>query len=366
MTDIPASDVLENYPHPQDTAHFIGHYQAEKTFVDNFNSGRFHHAWLVTGAKGVGKATFAYRAAKFLLSSASSGGLFGPPENLEIDPADPAISLIKSGAHPGLAILKRRYDTKGKKIFSVIRVDDVRSLTNFFRMTAVEGNWRIVIVDTVDDMNNNAANAILKILEEPPEKTIFLLLSHTPAGLLPTIRSRCRLLPLKPLQSEDLRQVLAPYIADLDAVQAGMLMSLAEGSPGKALQLLESGGLDIFAGFLEIFRNYPHLDVEKLHGLADISARKDGENIYRTICDLYPWWLSRLVRAANSEFKIDGLLAEEAAIMRKMVSGNSLVHWVDLWEKGNRLIEKADSVNLDRKQVVLNLFLNVERMRPKK
>ncbi|MEH6546622.1 MAG: DNA polymerase III subunit delta', partial [Sneathiella sp.] len=277
-----------------------------------------------------------------------------------------AISLIKSGAHPGLAVLKRQYDPKGKKIFSVIRVDDVRSLTNFFRMTAAEGAWRVVIVDTIDDMNNNAANAILKILEEPPEKTIFLLLSHTPAGLLPTIRSRCRLLPLKPLQPDDLHQALTPYVTDLEPEQAAMLMSLAEGSPGKALQLLETGGLDIFAGFLDIFRNYPRLDAEKLHGLADISARKDGENIYRTICDLYPWWISRLVRAANSGFKIDGLVTGEAEIMRKMVSGNSLVRWVDLWEKGNRLIEKANSVNLDRKQVVLNLFLNVERMIPKK
>ncbi|USG59561.1 DNA polymerase III subunit delta' [Sneathiella marina] len=366
MTEIPASDVLDNYPHPQNSTELVGHVQAEKNFVENFTSGRFHHAWLVTGAKGVGKATFAYRAAKFLLSSASSGGLFGPPETLESDPADPAISLIKSGAHPNLAILKRQYDAKGKKLFSVIRVDDVRSLTNFFRMTAAEGSWRVVIIDTIDDMNNNAANAILKILEEPPEKTVFLLLSHTPADLLPTIRSRCRLLPLKPLKTEDLRQVLTPYMMELDSAQAAMLVSLAEGSPGKAMQLLETGGLDIFAGFLQIFRNYPRLDAEKLHGLADISARKDGENVYRTICDLYPWWISRLVRAASNDFNMNDLSAEETDIMRKMISGNSLVHWVDLWEKGNRLMAKADSINLDRKQVVLNLFLNVERMLPKK
>jgi DNA polymerase III subunit delta' len=364
VTDFPESDVLGRYPHPQNALKLYGQADAEVTFLSNYNSGRFHHAWLITGAKGVGKATFAYRAAKFLLSEAADGGLFGTPDSLDTNQDDPAISLIRAGSHPGLAVLKRKYDPKGKKLFSVIRVDDVRSLTNFFRMTSSEGNWRVVIIDTIDEMNNNAANALLKILEEPPEKTVFLIISHTPAGLLPTIRSRCRQLSLNPLNDEDLNSVLSPYISNLDEQKVSMLFSLAEGSPGKALQILDSEGLEIYKGILDIFRSYPRLDTEKLHGLADISGRKDGEGVYKTICELYPWLLSRLVVATNTQFKETSLTPDEIDIMRRMTAATtSPTMWIDLWEKGNQLINRARSVNLDRKQVVLNLFLNVERVK---
>ena len=364
MTDLPVSDKLEGYPHPKDTDRLIGHEAAEKRFLDNYLSGRFHHAWLITGAKGVGKATFAYRAAKFLLSGQASGGggLFGPPETLDVPPDDPALALLHANAHPGLAVLKRQYDTKKKKLFTVIRVDEVRELNSFFQLTASEGSWRIVIIDPVDEMNANAANAILKILEEPPKKTLFLLLSHTPAGLLPTIRSRCRQLALRPLDEAHMREALSPHCETLSPDQLDMLLTIAEGSPGKALRLLEAGGLEIFTGILDIFRKYPQLDAEKLHALADSSGKKDAEAVYRNICELYPWWLTRLARAASEEFESTKLVPGEAEIMKRMASAHSPSAWADLWDKGNTLIKKADSINLDRKQVVLNLFLNVERM----
>ena len=365
MTDLPVSDKLEGYPHPQDRTELIGHDAAEKRFLENYLSGRFHHAWLITGAKGVGKASFAYRAAKFLLSQQGGeggGGLFGPPDSLDVPEGDPALALIRAGSHPGLAVLRRQYDVKSKKFFSVIRVDDVRALNQFFQLTASEGSWRIVIVDPVDEMNQNAANAILKILEEPPKKTLFLLLSHTPAGLLPTIRSRCRQLALRPLGDEDMRRFLAPYSETISHDQLEMLLTLAEGSPGMALRLLEAGGLEIFADILDIFRNYPVLNAEKLHALADKSGLKDGEAGYRMICELYPWWLTRLVRAASSNFSDSNLVPGEADIMKKMISRQAPADWVEIWETGNELIKRADVINLDRKQVVLNLFLNVERM----
>ncbi len=211
-------------------------------------------------------------------------------------------------------------------------------------------------------MNQNAANAILKILEEPPRKTLFLLLSHTPAGLLPTIRSRCRQLALRPLGDEDMRRFLVPYSETISPDQLEMLLTLAEGSPGMALRLLEAGGLEIFADILDIFRNYPVLNAEKLHALADKSGLKDGEAGYRMICELYPWWLTRLVRAASNDFSDSNLVPGEADIMKKMISRQAPADWVEIWETGNDLIKRADVINLDRKQVVLNLFLNVERM----
>ncbi|MCC3306054.1 DNA polymerase III subunit delta' [Sneathiella sp. HT1-7] len=364
MTDLPQSDKLDGYPHPRDTTHLIGHEEAEERFLDNFMSGRFHHAWLITGARGVGKATFAYRAAKFLLSqqAGGGGGLFGPPETLDVPEDDPALALMHAGSHPGLAVLRRQYDTKGKKFYTAIRVDDVRTLSPFFQLTASEGSWRIVIVDSVDDMNPSAANAILKTLEEPPKKTLFLLLSHTPAGLLPTIRSRCRQLALRPLDDANMRKVLAPHCETLSPEQLDMLLTLSEGSPGKALRLLEAGGLEIFTALLDIFKEYPRLDAEKLHALADKSGLKDGETRYRSVCEIYPWWLTRLVRAASEDFAGNNLIAGEAEIMKQMISRHSPSDWAQLWEKGNELIKRADSINLDRKQVVLNLFLNVERM----
>ena len=364
MTALPQSDKLDGYPHPQDTTHLIGHEEAEARFLDNFQSGRFHHAWLITGARGVGKATFAYRAAKFLLSQQASegGGLFGPLETLDVPVDDPALSLIHAGSHPGLAVLRRQYDTKGKKFYTAIRVDDVRALSPFFQLTASDGSWRIVIVDSVDDMIPSAANAILKTLEEPPKKTLFLLLSHTPAGLLPTIRSRCRQLALRPLDDTNMRKVLAPHSETLSPEQLDMLLTLAEGSPGKALRLLEAGGLEIFTALLDIFREYPRLDAEKLHALADKSGLKDGETRYRSVCEIYPWWLTRLVRTASEDFAGNNLIPGEADIMKRMISRHSPSDWAELWEKGNELIKRADSINLDRKQVVLNLFLNVERM----
>ncbi|TNE38409.1 MAG: DNA polymerase III subunit delta' [Alphaproteobacteria bacterium] len=365
MSDIPEADKLEHYPHPRDCAHLIGHEAAEKVFLDNFNSGRFHHAWLVTGAKGVGKASFAYRAAKFILSQPEGGGgdLFGPPDSLDVAEGTPSLALIRAGSHPGLAVLRRKYDPKDKKVPTVIRVKDVRDLANFFQLTVANDHWRVVIVDPVDEMNSNAANAILKILEEPPERTLFLLLSHTPAGLLPTIRSRCRQLALRPLGDDAMRNVLAPYSETISPDQLDMLLALAEGSPGKALQMLDAGGLDIFAGLLDILKEYPRLDAEKMHGLADLAAKKDGEGVYRTFCELYPWWLSRLVRTGSQEFdKSSPLLPGEQVVMQRLLNRHAPHKWADLWEAGNRLMKKADSVNLDRKQVVLNLFLNVERM----
>ncbi|MEH6404963.1 MAG: DNA polymerase III subunit delta' [Sneathiella sp.] len=359
MNDELRSDQLEGMSHPRELDTLIGHEAAETTFLDSYNSGRFHHAWLITGVKGVGKASFAYRAAKFLLSTNDDGGgMFGPPETLDSPSKHPALALIQAESHPGLTVLRRRYDPKGKKLFKVIRINDVRALSSFFGLKSSDGGWRVVIVDTVDDMNVSAANAFLKILEEPPAQTIFLLLSHTPAGLLPTIRSRCRMLPLRPLSAKDVQQIVTPHAPEIDQDKLEILTSLAEGSPGKAISLLQAGGLEVFMSILDLFQSYPSFDPTKLHGLADIVAKKDGEGTYRIFCELFPWWLSRLVRAASIGFDQMPLVTGEQKIMEKLIASHRPDFWVDKWEASNYLIGRADSINLDRKQVVLNLFLS--------
>ncbi|MBO6826852.1 MAG: DNA polymerase III subunit delta' [Sneathiella sp.] len=356
--DIPQIDCAEGLPHPALNQTLVGHPEAEEEFLSSFNGGRFHHAWLLTGPKGIGKASFAYRAAKFLISQStgSGGGLFGPPDSLETDPENPAIKQVQSGASPNLKILRRQYDPKGKKFFSVIRVDEVRGLASFFGMKASEDGWRIVIVDTVDDMNSNAANALLKVLEEPPEKTIFFLISHAPAGLLPTIRSRCRKLQLSPLGDEDIRTALNLILPNDDRLTDPTLYALAEGSPGRAALMLQNGGLEIFGTMLEIFKSYPTYDGQLLHDLADICGRKGSEVSYDILCELYPWWISRLVRSVSMGDSASYLPGEEA-LFHHLVSIRPVDYWIKVWDAANKRISDSDRINLDRKQVALDLFL---------
>jgi DNA polymerase III subunit delta' len=358
LTDQPAIDQLQGAAHPMSCDKVIGHETAEEEFLGSYNGGRFHHAWLITGAKGIGKATFAYRAAKFLLTQEDGGALFGPPDTLNSDPAHPAISLMNAGAHPGLMVLKRKYDSKNKKFFSAIRVDDVRGLSKFFGLKSSDGGWRVVIIDCMDDMNINSANAVLKILEEPPHKTIFFLVSHTPASLLPTIRSRCRRLQLEILADDQVKQVVQPYMGNMSTDQLNTLAALAEGSPGRAVALLQDGGLDAFQMIMEIFADYPGFDGAKLHGLADTCGKKDGEPLYRMFTELFPWWLSRLVRVAAIGRDAFPLVTGELEVMNKLNQAKAAPFWIRAWEHANQMIRRGDAVNLDRKQVVLDLFLN--------
>lgn len=355
--EIPQIDCAEGLPHPALCGSLIGHEAAETELLSSFNSGRFHHAWLITGPKGIGKASFAYRAAKFLISQTNgTGGLFGPPESLDVDQDDPSVRLVHSGAHPNLKPLRRQYDLKGKKFFSVIRVDEVRALASFFGMKSAQDGWRIVIVDTVDDMNGNAANALLKVLEEPPKKTIFFLISHAPAGLLPTIRSRCRKLQLSPLGDAEMRTALNLILPNDDRLTDPALYALAEGSPGRAALLLQNGGLEIFGSILEIYRSYPTYDGQLLHDLADICGRKGGEVPYDILCELYPWWISRLVRSVSMGDSAEYLPGEQA-LFDYLVSQRPVDYWIRVWDAANQRISDAARLNLDRKQVALDLFL---------
>ncbi len=360
MSEVPQSDQLDNVPHPRFSDKLIGHQQAEQQLLEAWNQGRLHHAWLITGVKGVGKATLAYRFARFLLSQGEgSGGLFGPPDSLDVDPTSAAVKLIEAGSHPGLAVLKRQYDEKTKKLNSVIKVSEVRALSSFFGLRSSDGGWRVVIVDTVDDMNNNSANAILKILEEPPTRTIFLLLSHTPARLLPTIRSRCRQLALEPLNDSNLKALIHSGFPDFSDEQLTTLVGLADGSYGRAIALVNNNGLEIFETVVEILESYPAWNPDKLHGLSDLVGKKEGEQVYRMVVLLLPWWISRMIRFSATTSLPQQLFADEILLMQTLLVARPLDKWVTLWENMSELISRADAVNLDRKQIVLALFLKI-------
>ena len=230
MTDIPEADRTGDAPHPRDTARLVGHTDAQAAVLGAWNADRFPHAWLIAGPRGVGKATLAWRIARFLLTDPPR-----PADTLDPMPGHPALSRIRALSEPGLLLLRRAWDDKRKRLRAEITVDEARRLGPFFGMAA-EGR-RVVIVDSADELNRNAANAILKLLEEPPKGATLILIAHQPARLLPTIRSRCRTLRLDPLTPGEVAE--AAQQAEVEA--SGTAAALAEGSVGAAITLADDG-----------------------------------------------------------------------------------------------------------------------------
>jgi DNA polymerase-3 subunit delta' len=222
----PELDKEPSAPHPRETFSFIGHEAEEEAFAEGLRGGRMHHAWLLTGAKGVGKATLAYRVARTALGAKRMG-----PRPLDVDPEDQVARRVMALSHPDLFVLRRGLNDRGKPRRE-IAVDDARDLGHFFSLAPSEGGMRVAIVDAVDDLNRNAANAILKTLEEPPARSILLLVCHAPGAILPTIRSRCRRLALRPLSDEEVRKA--------SGADAG-IVAHAKGRPGRAIALKAQG-----------------------------------------------------------------------------------------------------------------------------
>ncbi len=359
---------------PRENPDLIGHELAEKTMLDSFNSGRLHHAWLITGPKGIGKATLAYRFGRFLLSQrgeggeSADGGMFGDslpkatPDSLYLSPESPIFHRISSHGHGDLMTIERKMDEKKGKRQSQIVVEGVRGIGRFLSMTASEGGWRVVIIDAADEMNRNAANAVLKVLEEPPKRAILLLVCHNPGRLLPTIKSRCRKLTLKPLESKDNISLIQQYSPETSEEDALILSEISQGSLGHALALIRDGGLEYFQQLLDLLDTLPTLSTSKLHTLADKLARKGAEESFRTFTELLRWWLGRLIMtAAKGEGALTLVSEREKVLLSKILNATSLDRLLEVWEKIDHLFVRAGGgSDLDRKQVVLNAFLFLE------
>ncbi|MCH7544306.1 MAG: DNA polymerase III subunit delta', partial [Proteobacteria bacterium] len=281
-------------PEPNANADLIGHGEAEGALLGAYGANRLHHAWLITGMRGIGKATLAYRFARFVLAGGGEGDLFGgAPDGLYVAPEHPVFRRIAAGAHGDLKSLARGYDRERKKMRGEIVIGEVRGIGAFLSLTAAEGGWRVVVIDGAEDMNRNAANAVLKALEEPPRRSVLLLVSHAPGRLLATIRSRCRHLPLRPLAEVDVIQLLDRFRPGLDAGEATALARIAEGSPGKALALAEEGGIELYRELIDLLTPLPELDVKALHGLGDRLGRRGNEAGLHTFPALTRWWFAR-------------------------------------------------------------------------
>jgi DNA polymerase III subunit delta' len=344
-------------PAPRENPVLLGHEAAEAALLRAYCSGRLPHAWLLTGPRGIGKATLAFRFARFLF--AQGGGLFGgPPTSLALAPEQPVFRRVAAGGHADLLVVERSLDPRRKKLRSEIVVDDTRAIAGFLRLTPAEGHWRVVILDGADIMNRNAANALLKVLEEPPQRAALLLVSDNPGRLLPTIRSRCRILALKPLPQAVVLEALQRYRPDLPDGDRALLAQLAEGSIGRALELAAAGGIGLYRSLVRLLDGLPEIDGVALHALADRLQRGEGEEGFRLLAELLPGWLARMVALAAGGAPAG--LPEETQAMARLAARRDLDQWVEVWEKLTHLFAQADSVNLDRKQVVLNAFFALE------
>ena len=330
--------ILDGALPPARNPHLYGHRAAEDFLARSYQSGKAHHAILIEGPEGIGKATLAFRFANHVLAYPDPATAPGHIADPDID--SPVSRQLASGASHNLLHLTRPVDEKTGKAKTAITVDEVRRAGHFFSQTSGTGNWRIVIIDPADDLNRNAANAILKILEEPPRRALFLVLSHAPGRLLPTIRSRCQPLRLSPLGENDLSRALAGLGMPLDGGKTEeTVLSLSKGSVARALKLLNYGGTEIIAAFDEVIAAEGATARKAMHRLADVLSGKESEVIFGFFLEHLSDHL--IARARDAALAGDLATADRQA---KLVS--------DIGEK----IAIAQAYNLDRKQTILSIL----------
>ena len=342
-------------PPPRANPDLLDHEAAEKAFLDRWRSGRMAHAWLIAGPAGIGKATLAYRIARFVL--ANGEGTRGGP--LAIPADHPVFHRVASGGHTDLMVLSRETGQGGDGPRTVIGVDAVRAASRFLSLTAGEAGWRVVILDSADELNANGANALLKVLEEPPTRAMILVVSHVPGRLPATVRSRCCRLRLDRLAEPAMRALMDRMLPGVDADDREGLLALSEGSIGRALAMAEARGLDLLREIMGLLAGLPALDMPALHGFGDRLARRDAEASWRTTMHLWLWWLARVARAAvapPAALAGGEIVPGEAGIARAVIARAGLERLVEVWEKTAALIAQADGANLDRKQVVIGVF----------
>ena len=323
---------------PRETTVLFGHEDAERALLESYKSGRIAHAWLIGGPPGIGKATLAFRLARFVFAHPDPGA----PDvqnatSLAVDPEHPVACRMVAQAQGDLLVLERSLNEQTGKLYTVIRVDDVRRTVSFFGSTAGEGGWRIAIVDAVDDLQREGANALLKVLEEPPQRSLLLLISHAPGRELPTIRSRCRRLLLRPLGSADVtRAITAATGLDAEAPEVRQAAAAAEGSVGRALGLLDGAAIALRQRMQDLFAQLPDPDPRALHALGEAIGGTDPRTL-EAFMDMVNGWLSARLDEG----------AQHKAQMARVA---------ETWEKVNRAARDVETYNLERKPLVFTVF----------
>jgi len=352
---------------PRTNPDFYGHEAVEKALLQDFLAGRLPHALILAGPPGIGKATLAFRLARFLLSQGeqSQGGLFGdvaPPTSLYVAPDNPVFRRVAASGHADLITIEREFDEKKGRYKTEISVEAVRRIHPFLQLTAAEGGWRAVIVDSAEYLNANSQNALLKILEEPPKKTVLILTTSQPGSFLPTIRSRCRMINMDPLPEKVIGTLLDKMAPGLAMEEKTILCRLAEGSIGRALQYYQDDGVALYKELLGVAATIPALDMVELHKLAEKLGKYGAEQSYTTATQIMTGWCERQARAtARGQVPVD-ILPGDAAVFQKIGSSYPPKHFLNAWEKISQLVLQTDLYNLDKKQAIIGAFLALQKV----
>jgi DNA polymerase III subunit delta' len=324
-------------PEPRANPILLGHAEAEATILESIRAGRMHHAWLITGPEGVGKATLAYRFARRLLAGRPT------EDSLALDPANPVFRRVAANSHADMLTIERVFNEKTKRMKTQIAVEDVRKINGFMSLTPAEGGWRVVVVDGAEELNAASANALLKILEEPPPRAILLLVCAAPGRLLPTIRSRCRRLRLTPLVDEPMGQLLSQYLPMLTDGDRGRLITMAEGSPGRAIMLAEDEGLKIAMLVDKLLSDMPAIPASRGYEIADALGR--SETGFSTFMDL--------VRAGVAAAVRESVRGRADPDQERLIALRPLDAWGELWQGLTRLQDETERFALDKRQAIV-------------
>jgi len=365
------SDQIEGYPHPKVAKTIFGHETQEKEFIDCYKSGKLHHGWLITGARGIGKATLAWRLAKFILTqpikSFNANSLFSEASlnhqtELDENSKDSIETRILAESEPRLSITRRSFDEKRKKFRSNIRVDEIRRLNSFFSLSVSDGGSRVAIIDCVDDLNLNAANALLKTLEEPPRDTIFFLISNNPESLLPTIRSRCREMRLANLSENNLLSALKQINLTLPEKDKEIYSLLAAGSVGNSIRLLKHDGANLYRSILLFLNELPNLNGFELEKFVSAFEGSKNRDRLELLTELLNIAIARISKSGVVGINVTNqALTHENEIFQKLCPDPTFAKkWAELAQAQSKNLSHGLSVNLDPGSLILDTFFRIE------
>jgi DNA polymerase-3 subunit delta' len=345
----PESDRFDEAPHPRETLDFFGNEAAERELLDAYRRDKMAQAWILSGPQGVGKATLAWRVARFLLAHPNPRATeTQAAQSLYVPGDSPAARRIASMALADIFLLRRSWNDKTKKFYTEIRIDDVREIIQSLHRSSGTGGWRVAIVDCADDLNRASANALLKLIEEPPQRSIFLIVAHQLGRVLPTIRSRCRKIALRPLGEAEIAQAIRglgePW-STLEGEDVAAAAASAEGSVQEALRLLDGDGVAFDRTLRGLFGKLPQVDWLAVHALADKLTGRDNESSYETFMRALRRWIDQEVKSG----------AEQGARPARLLA------YADAWEEITQAARETEVFNFDKRALVLGVFERLER-----
>ena len=346
----PEADKADGCPRPRDVYSLVGHKDEEAKFASMFTGDTLHHAWLLNGPKGIGKATLAYRMIRRVL-----GGMPETDGTLDVPHSDPIAQRVQSLGHGDFLLIRRPYDQKTKKLRAEIPITEARKIGDFFSRKASEGRWRVCLIDSIDEMNRNATNAVLKTLEEPPEKALLILLSSAPGRLLPTIRSRCMSLPLRPVADADLRSWLSERSSGVSPDDIEAAVFLANGAPGKAFAYIQNADT-VLRPLARFMSGFPRQNPAVLHSISDTLSLVKNKVSHDLFWDgLQSILHAQAIYAATGEWAF----GESGSAFAPIALQRGAEEWAKIRKELDDIRLAGAGLNMNKKNVLLQGLIRI-------